>query len=114
MRISVEGNGKKIVYELNDSTAAKELYNQLPLKTDVKNFSTNEKVFYPLNQLGIQQTPAANAEKGTLAYYAPWGNVVMFYDYFGKGSGLYELGQVVSGKESIESLSGEIEISIVE
>ena len=38
----------------------------------------------------------------------------MFYDYFGQGSNLYELGEVVSGKEEIEKLSGMIEITTME
>ena len=46
MQIEVKGNGKMIVYELNDSQAAKDLYAQLPLSMEVENFSTNEKVFY--------------------------------------------------------------------
>lgn len=35
----------------------------------------------------------------------------MFYDYFGRGSSLYELGEAVSGEDLIESLSGTIEIA---
>jgi hypothetical protein len=31
----------------------------------------------------------ADARTGTLAYYAPWGDVVMFYKEFGTASGLY-------------------------
>lgn len=114
MRISVIGNGKKVIFDLNDSQAAKDLYEQLPLKTEVKNFSTNEKIFYPPSKLNSQQAPKANAKKGTMCYYSPWGNVVMFYEHFGKGSSLYELGQAVTGENLIESLSGVIEITKVE
>ena len=56
----------------------------------------------------------ADARKGTLAYYAPWENVVIFYEDFGKGSELYMLGEVISGKEYIENMSGTIEITIVD
>ena len=37
----------EIIYTLNDSQAATELYNQLPLEVPVENFSYNEKIFYP-------------------------------------------------------------------
>ena len=90
------------------------LYAQLPLSMEVENFSTNEKVFYPPQKLNTQNTPLANADIGTLAYYSPWGDVVMFYDYFGKGGQLYELGLAISGQESIELLSGTIVITIKE
>ena len=114
MQIEVKGNGKMFVSELNDSQAAKDLYAQLPLSMEVENFSTNEKVFYPPQKLNTQNTPLANADIGTLAYYSPWGDVVMFYDYFGKGGQLYELGLAISGQESIELLSGTIVITIKE
>lgn len=111
MKISITANGNTIVYGLNDSQAAKDLYAQLPLTLEVENFSTNEKVFYPPDKLSTRNTPMADAENGTLAYYAPWGDVVMFYEHFGKGSSLYELGEVISGKDLIGTLSGTIEVS---
>lgn len=111
MMIYISADGDTIVYRLNDSQAAKDLYAQLPLTLEVENFSTNEKVFYPPQKLHTANTPLADAEKGTLAYYEPWGDVVMFYDHFGRGSSLYELGEAVSGEDLIESLSGTIEIA---
>lgn len=111
MKIQIENNETTITYELNESDGAKQLYEQLPLKVEVENFSTNEKIFYPPKKLDTKDTPMANAKTGTLAYYAPWGDVVMFYDDFGKGQGLYELGEVVSGKNDIKNLKGTITIS---
>lgn len=113
MKIQVSDAQNIIVYELNDSKAAKGLWAQLPLTLEVENFSTNEKVFYPPNQLSID-APLADAQKGTLCYYAPWGDVVMFYDNFGKGSSLYELGKAISGKSEIEKLSGLINVTRIE
>lgn len=114
MKISVKSADYEIVYELNNSQAAQELYEQLPLTLEVEDFSTNEKTFYPPKELDTSDAPMADADRGTLAYYAPWADVVMFYDYFGKGSGLYELGEAVSGEADIEKLSGEIEITVAE
>lgn len=111
MKIQIENNQTMIVYELNESDGAKQLYEQLPMKVEVENFSTNEKIFYPPKKLDTKDTPMANAKTGTLAYYAPWSDVVMFYDDFGKGQGLYELGEVVSGKNDIKNLKGTITIS---
>lgn len=111
MQIKVRNERLEIVYELNGSAAAETLYQQLPLTTKVKNFGSNEKIFYPDRSLPLERTPMADAENGTLAYYAPWGNVVIFYGYFGKGNGLYSLGEAVSGKENIEQLKGIIEVT---
>ena len=112
MKIKVTSNEYEIIYELNQSQAAKDLYAQLPLTLEVKDFSTNEKTFYPPEELDISDAPLANAEKGNLCYYSPWADVVMFYDHFGQGSSLYELGEVVSGKENIEKLNGTITVEV--
>ena len=110
MKIEIKSNGKTIVFLLNDSDASKELLNQLPLKVKVEDYASNEKIFYPPNKLSTLNTPLANAKKGTLAYYAPWGDVVMFYKDFGSANGLYELGFVTSGIDIIKNLSGVIEV----
>jgi hypothetical protein len=113
MQISVKANGKTTVFELNNSPAARDLYAQLPLNTSVENYSNNEKIFYPPEKLKTTDTPQADARAGTLAYYAPWGDVVMFYGRFGSAAGLYELGHAISGSEYIRGMSGTIQIEKV-
>lgn len=110
MQISVQANGETTIFELNDGNAAKELYGQLPITVDAEDFGRNEKIFYPPKKLDTTSTPMANAKAGTLAYYAPWGDVVMFYANFGSADGLYELGTVVSGGEHIKNMSGTIRV----
>ena len=110
MRVRVAANGKTTVFELNTSQAAKDLYAQLPLSIKVENYSNNEKIFYPPNKLNTNNTPQADAKVGTLAYYAPWGDVVMFYGDFGSAPGLYELGHAVSGSNLINQMTGILSI----
>ena len=111
MRILVKSDDYEIIYELNDSNAAKTLYEQLPLTTEVEPFSTNEMTFYPPQKLDTADTPLSSGEAGTLSYYSPWGDVVMFYDYCNPNGSLYGLGEVVSGKENIDKLTGTITVS---
>lgn len=113
MKISVKSDEYEIIYELNDSRAAEELYNQLPLTTEVEPFSNNEMTFYP-EKLSTEDTPLSGGEPGSLSYYEPWGDVVMFYAPCAPNSSLYELGTVVSGEEFIENLSGTITVSSYE
>jgi hypothetical protein len=110
MKIRVTANSKITVFELNNSQAASDLYAQLPLSIKVENYSDSEKIFYPPKKLDITNTPQANAKAGTLAYYAPWGDVVMFYGDFGSAAGLYELGHAVSGSEHINEMTGTLQI----
>ena len=112
-QIAVQSGENTVVFELNDSPAADTLYEQLPLTIEVEDYSTNEKIFYPSEELDTTDTPLADDGAGTLAYYAPWGDVVMFYDEYSENSSLYELGQAVSGGELVGQLSGTIMIDIV-
>lgn len=113
-QISVTCGDTQVVYELNDSPAAQSLLSQLPLTVEVEDFSTNEKVFYPPQELDTTDIPLAEGGAGTLAYYAPWGDVVLFYDSFSANGSLYELGEAVSGAEDISQMTGTITVETVE
>ena len=108
------GGDNTVIYELNDSPAADSLYEQLPITTEVEDFSTNEKIFYPSQELDTSDSPVAEGGAGTLAYYAPWGDVVMFYDNYSVNDSLFELGQALSGGEQIGEMSGTIVIDIAD
>lgn len=113
MKISVKSDEYEIIYELNESPAAAQLYAQLPLTAEVEPFSNNEMTFYP-EPLTTEDTPLSLGEPGSLSYYAPWGDVVMFYAPCTPNGSLYELGTAVSGAENISGLKGTITVSAVD
>lgn len=113
-QLSIQWGENRVVYALNDSPAARSLLDQLPLTMEVEDYSTNEKIFYPPQPLETQDTPTAEGGAGTLAYYEPWGDVVMFYGDYNTNSALYELGQIVSGEELVSRMSGVITINMME
>lgn len=113
--ITVTCGEATVTYQLNDSSAASSLLAQLPLTLEVDDFSDNEKIFYPPEGLDVAGAPLAESgEAGTLAYYEPWGDVVMFYGSFSPSGALYELGRSVDGAGAISGLSGAIEVALVE
>lgn len=113
--ITVTCGEATVTYQLNDSSAASALLAQLPLTLEVDDFSDNEKIFYPPEGLDVAGAPLAESgEAGTLAYYEPWGDVVMFYGSFSSSGALYELGRAVDGAGAISGLSGAIEVALVE
>lgn len=113
-QIAVQSGDNRVVYGLNDSAAADSLYEQLPLTIEVENYGANEKIFYPPQELNTENSPLAEDGAGTLAYYAPWGDVVMFYADYRENPSLFELGQVISGGDLVSGLSGTVTITAVE
>lgn len=103
-------DGQNIVFRLNNSPASQSLYEQLPLSVQIEDYSDNEKIFYPPKELDTDSTPLAEGPPGTLAYYAPWGDVAVFYGECQGASGLYEIGEIVSGRDQIRNLKGEVKI----
>lgn len=104
-------DGHTITFKINESLAAKAFYEQLPLDIWVEDYVGSEKIFYPPEKLDIVNAPMAKGPVGTLAYYEPWGNVAIFYEECAGASGLYELGEAVSGVEWLAAVSGEIHIT---
>lgn len=112
IQITTEEGGET-VFQLNESPAAISFYNQLPLSIEVEDFGGSEKIFYPPDELETDNAPLAQGPAGTLAYYAPWGNVAVFYGECGGSSGLYALGEAVAGVELIPAMTGEVRIEAV-
>lgn len=110
MIMTVSDGTYEVVFQLNDSSASKDLYTQLPIDIEVEDYSINEKIFYP-EPLDTSDTPLLESGSvGTLAYFAPWDDVVMYYSRCGAYSGLYVLGEAISGADNISNLSGTIHI----
>ena len=111
-RIAVASGAHEVVCTLGASRAAKDLLAQLPLDAEVSDYAGKEKTFSPPKNLDTSGASLAAGKKGSLAYFAPWNNVVLFYRDGGPFSGLYELGECSSGAAAIEKLHGRITISV--
>ncbi len=61
-------------------------------------YSNTEKVFTPSKKLITKDAPNGfDPSVGDLTYYAPWGNIALFYKDFGYASGLILLGKITDG-----------------
>ena len=114
-RINVTDGSHSVTFELNGTSAARALYDMLPVTKNVENYSTNEKIFYPEKAISYgSDCIEDDCPAGTLALFSPWGNVVMYYGDAGKYNGLYVLGEAVEGADQIIELSGNITVTQVE
>ncbi|PBC65708.1 hypothetical protein BKI49_02315 [Streptomyces sp. Tue6028] len=78
LRLTLDGHQSDAT--LNDSAAAHDLAELLPLTLDMEDFHRTERIAYPPRKLDTTGAPAAsNPKAGDLAYYAPWGNLAFFY-----------------------------------
>ena len=114
MRIRVSDGTNTVIYELNETSAAKSLYGMLPLEVTVENYGNNEKIFYP--PTAVSHGPDCiedDCPAGTLALFSPWGNVVMYYGAASRYSGLYILGKAIEGAAGISRLTGTIRVEAV-
>lgn len=107
MVIRVSTADAEAVFRLNDGSAAKDLYDQLPLELELQPYSDNEITFYPLRNLNVNTSPLqGQAGRGALSYYEPWGDVVMFYGPQEGNNDLYSLGECIAGADAIDGMSG--------
>ncbi|MFE7788712.1 cyclophilin-like fold protein [Streptomyces sp. NPDC057460] len=80
MDIRVTINGQPVDATLNGTPAARDLATLLPLTLDLKDFHGTERIGCPPRKLDTANAPEpAAAKAGDLAYYAPWGNLALFY-----------------------------------
>ncbi|MBQ1115566.1 cyclophilin-like fold protein [Streptomyces sp. C3-3] len=80
MDIRVTIDGLPVDATLNDSPAARDLASLLPLTLDLEDFHGTERIADPPRKLTTEGAPAPAASKvGDIAYFAPWGNLAIFY-----------------------------------
>lgn len=111
MRIKVSSENAEVIFELNESSASKSFYEQLPLTVSVENYSTNEKIFELPQKLDISNVWEGRCPKGSIAYFSPWNNVAMYYGDAPEYKGLYPMGTAVEGIEKIGELTGNLTIT---
>jgi hypothetical protein len=80
---------------LTDNPTSRDFAALLPLTLTLKDFNGTEKISDLPGKLSTAGAPAGTAAKaGDLTYYAPWGNLAIFYKDFGHSDGLIKLGQI--------------------
>lgn len=98
--------GGEAMVSLFDNPMSREFASLLPLTLPLEDFAGKEKIAYLPRRLATEGGLTDREAQGDFAYYAPWGNVAMFYKGFGRGKGLYILGRFLSGKEGLAAAGG--------
>lgn len=110
VRILFEGG--EAVATLLDNPLADAFVRLLPLEVEFSDFAGAEKIFYLPEKLPVLGAANADEQKGDFCYYAPWGNIALFYKGYGHGKNLYVVGSLVSGKEKLAAMKQDFKARI--
>lgn len=98
-KIRIASNGGEAVIALYDNPVSRNFISLLPLSVIFRDYAGEEKIADMPRKLATAGGLSANNVQGDFAYYAPWGNLAVFYKGHGKDERLYILGRIESGKE---------------
>lgn len=95
MNISLTINGQVLSATLEDNAAARDFLSLLPLTLDLEDYASTEQIAQLPKKLSTAGAPAGiTPSVGDITYYAPWGNLAIFYKGFGHADGLVKLGRI--------------------
>lgn len=110
VRIVIQNDA--VIVKLFDNPASRDFLSLLPLDVRFEDFASEEKITYLPRRLNTAGAPTPRDAEGDFTYYAPWGNLAVFYHGFGKDSRLYVLGKIESGKEMLSEIKGDFSARI--
>lgn len=112
VKIRIQLEGRSVTATLGQSQAARDFLSLLPLTLTLTDYNSTEKIADLPRKLSTSGAPAGvDPDIGDITYYAPWGNLAIFYRDFGYSSGLVRLGRLDSGVDVL-SRRGPVRVTI--
>jgi hypothetical protein len=94
VRIRLTFNNRSMTATLYDNPSSRDLALLLPLGLTIDNYGNNEKIAYLPRKLTEEGSGLfGNEAPGDLCYFAPWGNLALFYADYRWSEGLIRLGR---------------------
>lgn len=98
-KVRISSEGREAIIALYDNPVSRDFASLLPLDVTFENYAKTEKITYLPRKLTTSGGISGSQAQGDFTYYAPWGNLAVFYKGYGQAAGLYILGTIESGKE---------------
>lgn len=93
VQITITVGDTVLTATMNNSQASRDFLDMLPLTLTLEDYNGTEKISDLPESLSIDDSPEGfDPSPGDLTYYAPWGNLAIFYRDFGYSTGLIHLG----------------------
>lgn len=102
--IRIMFNDQEVLVRMLDNAASRDFLALLPITVQFRDFAQSEKIAELPKKLQTHGSPTAQEAAGDFTYYAPWGNLAVFYKGLGSDSQLYVLGRIESGKETLGAM----------
>ncbi|CAG9933317.1 cyclophilin-like fold protein [Candidatus Nitrotoga arctica] len=98
MKIRMTIEGAVVTATLFDNQTSRDFISLLPLTLTLTDYAATEKVSDLPRKLSTKGAPAGSDPSiGDITYYAPWGNLAVFYKDFSYSNGLIKFGKIDSG-----------------
>jgi hypothetical protein len=111
MKIRLIVGDRVFMATLIDSKTTQDFISLLPLTLTLKDYAGTEKISDLPKRLSTEGAPSgSDPSVGDITYYAPWGNLAIFYRDFGYASGLVILGKIDSGIEAF-NVAGPVKVT---
>ena len=112
MKIRLTVGDKVLTATLIDSKTTRDFISLLPLTVTLKDYAGTEKISDLPKRFSTEGAPTgSDPSVGDIAYYAPWGNLAIFYRDFGYSSGLVILGKIDRGIEAF-NVPGSLKVTM--
>ncbi|WP_335102771.1 cyclophilin-like fold protein [Nostoc sp.] len=112
MKINIKAKDKVVTATLIDSKTTQDFISLLPLTLTLEDYARTEKVSELPKKLSTEDAPpGSDPAVGDIAYYAPWGNLAIYYRDFEYSNGLAILGKIDGGIEAL-NVPGSVEVTI--
>lgn len=100
MKIRIAIDDTFVTATLDSTEAARDFASLLPLTLTLDDYNATEKIADLPRKLSTNGAPRGlDPDVGDIAYYAPWGNLALYYRDFGYSAGLVKLGSLDAGVE---------------
>ena len=111
IRFAIEGK-ELAAATLVDNATSRDFLSLLPITVTLEDYASTEKIAYLPRKLSTVDAPSGSDPSiGDIAYYAPWGNLAIFYKDAGHAKGLVLLGRVDSSIETVRA-AGQGEVMV--